>query len=101
MEEALGGGSATNRLNQTARIGFESEFKWKSHLIYSTTSPTQIEIPEVYNWICPGSGDYDYSYSTAESGIYNKFADYNSTATEFNEILFWEFIQYSFWRCHL
>ena len=41
-----GGGSATNRLNQTARIGVKTGImKWKSHLIYSTTSPTQIEFP--------------------------------------------------------
>ena len=41
-----GGGSATNRLNQTARIGVKTGImKWKSHLIYYTTSPNQIEIP--------------------------------------------------------
>ncbi len=39
------GGSAANRQNQTARIGVKTGImKWKSHLIYSTASPTQIEI---------------------------------------------------------
>ena len=84
-----GGGSATNRLNQTARIGFKTGImKWKSHLIYSTTSPTQIEIPgEVWTiGYAQGSGDYDYSYSdySESAGYTTNSQSINFTATEFN-----------------
>ena len=82
-----GGGSATNRLNQTARIGFKTGImKWKSHLIYSTTSPTQIEIPgEVWTiGYAQGSGDYDYSYSdySESAGYITNSQTISFTATD-------------------
>ena len=83
------GGSAANRQNQTARIGVKTGImKWKSHLIYSSASPTQIEIPgEVWTiGYAQGSGDYDYSYSdySESAGYTTNSQSINFNATEFN-----------------
>ena len=64
------GGSATNRLNQTARIGIKTGIiKWKSHLMYATTSPYVLEMPgEVWSiGLTQGSGKYNYSYTDYNS----------------------------------
>ena len=84
-----GGGSATNRLNQTVRIGVKTGIvKWKSHLIYSTTSPTQIEVPgEVWTiGYAQGSGKYDYSYTdySESAGYSTNSQTINFSTTEFN-----------------
>ena len=63
-------GSATNRLNQTARIGIKTGIiKWKSHLMYATTSPYVLEMPgEVWGiGLTYGSGKYNYSYTDYNS----------------------------------
>ncbi len=85
----LAGGSATNRLNQTVRIGVKTGvIKWKSHLMYSTTSPYQIELPgEVWTiGYAQGTGKYDYSYTdySESTGYSTRSQTINFSTTEFN-----------------
>ena len=72
---AFAGDSASNRKDQTVRLGQKSGI----HLMYSTSTPFVLEFPDE-DWtlgLTYGSGKYDYSYSD-----YNSATSVYSTKTQ-------------------